>query len=221
MDKQTSDERLLKLLEGQYSSTHGPLAPSQPAQHPKPAKRLGIKPVSRLNILKPFLRLKIAKFDLAYINKSLFALAFLLSAVFFYILFVSPALSGAAGAILHPADITQIQRLIKASHNQLEMRGNISEAESERDIFLPFGVKSAYEEEQEINIEDELGIYKLVGIIWSQVPEAIIESEMDTRTLVVKKGDTLGDKCTVKDVLRNSVILQVSTKDGLRDYELR
>ncbi|MFA5370209.1 MAG: hypothetical protein WC300_05815, partial [Candidatus Omnitrophota bacterium] len=181
----------------------------------------GKRPVVGFKPLELFARLRPAKFDLAYANRPFFALAFLTSAVFFYVLFVAPALSPGAGVILHPSDITQVQRLIKVSQGQLEARGNIPQQGVERDIFLPFGAKASYELEQEANIEDEIGIYRLVGIIWSQTPEAMVESDKDFRTLVVKKGDSLGENCRVKEVSRNSVVLQVSTKDGSRDYELR
>jgi len=47
---------------------------------------------------------------------------------------------------------------------------------------------------------------KLVGIIWSQNPQAMIEDKKENKTLLVNEGDSIGD-IEIKQILRNKVIL--------------
>lgn len=57
---------------------------------------------------------------------------------------------------------------------------------------------------------------KLVGIIWSSVPQAIIEDTQDSRTHLLNRGGKIKD-ARVKDILKDRVILSY---DG-QEIELR
>ncbi len=79
MDKQSSDERLLKLIEGQYST---PTLEGQQILIPKgqkpPIKKIGEK----FNLNKLLFQIKHLKIDLVYINKGLISAALFLVLVF-------------------------------------------------------------------------------------------------------------------------------------------
>ncbi len=57
---------------------------------------------------------------------------------------------------------------------------------------------------------------KLVGILWSDSPQAMIEDTREQKTLLVSKGDKIGS-VSVKDIFMNKIVL---TKDG-QDWDLR
>ena len=57
---------------------------------------------------------------------------------------------------------------------------------------------------------------KLVGILWSDTPQAMIEDTKDQKTYLVSKGDKIGN-VSVKDILVNKVVL---TKDQ-QEWDLR
>ena len=61
-----------------------------------------------------------------------------------------------------------------------------------------------------------LSNFKLVGILWSDSPQAMIENAKEQKTYFVAKGDRIGE-LDVKDIMRDKVIL---SKDE-QDWELR
>jgi len=67
----------------------------------------------------------------------------------------------------------------------------------------------------------ELKDFKLVGIIWSRNPEVMIENAKDSRTYTLKKGESLNEQFKIKEISRNSTILEVNLGSGTREYELR
>src|SRR3990167_962735 len=76
MNKESSDEKLLKLIEGQAKNSGGP----------KPALNLKFKPQAAKFSLKDVpLKLKL-NFNLPFFNKSLFVVCVLLTLIFVYIL---------------------------------------------------------------------------------------------------------------------------------------
>ena len=54
--------------------------------------------------------------------------------------------------------------------------------------------------------------FKLVGIIWSEVPQAIIEDAKDGRTYLLNRGGNLKD-ARVKEILKDRVILSYDNQD--------
>jgi len=215
-DKQTSDERLLKLIEG----TGEPKRPGgavlgvrNPAAHP-----LSVK----LNFLELKSKFKVLKVNLPILNKGLFGLAILLTLVFLYI-FISGLLTSKSNSVAFaPKDTSSIIKLITAGEAQGLMRKNISNQNIKRDFFLPFGEKEdIHTPEEGPDITEEVKALKLVGIIWSQNPEVMIENSKDSRTYTLKKGEALSDQFKIKDISRSSAILLVTTPSGTKEYELR
>ncbi|MDD5465547.1 MAG: hypothetical protein PHP73_04290 [Candidatus Omnitrophica bacterium] len=217
IDKQTSDERLLKLIEGAGEPKHsgtvfGPGVRKQ-AAHP-----LSVK----LNFLELKTKLKALKVNLLVLNKGLIGLAILLTLVFLYIFVSGSAASKPSSVSFTPKDSSAIIKLISSGEAQGLMRKNILNQNIKRDFFLPFGEKrSAYTQEEGPDMTEEVKALKLVGIIWSASPEVMIENSKDSRTYTLKKGESLGDKFKIKEVSRTSATLVVTTTAGSKEYELR
>lgn len=216
MDKQTSDERLLKLIEG--------------ASEPKRRQTLASgerKPLtnhysSRPNFIGLKAKLKDLKISLFSLNKGLIGLAALLTLVFLYTLFSAPVLPKSNAAFFTSADSSAILKLISSGQAQGLIRKNISGQDIKRNFFLPPGSKaSVYLQEQGQDLTEELKTFKLVGIIWAQNPEVMIENAKDSRTYTLKKGESLDGQFKVKEISRNSATLEVTTDDGIRQFEIR
>ena len=102
------------------------------------------------------------------------------------------------------------------------MRKNISGQDISRNFFLPGGNKnSVYLQEESKDLAESVKTLKLVGIIWSQIPEVMIENSKDSRTYILKKGDSLSEQFKVKEISRSSATLLVTMPDGPKEYELR
>ena len=220
INKESSDEKLLKLIEGSVAA--------------KQQRRSGmaIPPAAGLKINKlsfkklDFKQLLKFRFDLPALNKMVFSAAAVLTLIFFYNLIAG---SKKVNADLFFASLRVKEIILPES--QSDKKGFLSAAEylsgiERRNIFLSPGQKPAEEvkakEMQTVKIEEMLKDLKLVGIIWSDNPEAIIESALDGRTSLVKKGDSAGSsKAKVKEVTRNSVVLEIESEGQKQEYELR
>lgn len=217
IDKQTSDERLLKLIEGSGEPKH-PGALLTPGARKPAARPLSLK----LNFLELKAKLKALKINLLILNKGLTGLAILLTFMFLYVLISGSLTSKPDSVSFTPKDSSAIKKLISAGEAQGLMRKNISNQNITRDFFLPFGEKrSVYMQEEGTDITEEVKSLKLVGIIWSAAPEAMIENSKDSRTYTLKKGESLGDQFKVKEISRSSATLVVTTPAGPKEYELR
>ncbi len=216
IDKQTSDERLLKLIEGSGEAKH-PAAMSVGARR-QPAHPLAVK----LNFLELKSKLKDLKVNLFILNKGLVGLAILLTLMFLYILISGSIISKSNPVYFTSKDSLAIKKLISAGEAQGLMRKNITNQNIARDFFLPFGQRRAVSEPEEgPDITEEVKALKLVGIIWSRNPEVMIENSKDSRTYTLKKGESLSDKFKIKEISRSSAILVVTTPAGSKEYELR
>lgn len=216
MNKPTSDERLLKLIEGsnepknkQFIAT----AVKKPTANFMPAK---------FNFVELKSKFKGLKASLVFLNKGLIGLAFILTTVFLYTIFTGPVIPKSNAAFFAPADAAAVAKTISSPEAQGLMRKSISSQEIKRNIFLTPGSKiEANTESAGPDLTEQVKDFKLVGIIWSRNPEAMIESAKDLRTYTLKKGDSLSGQLKVKEVLRNSAILEVVTASGSKEYELR
>lgn len=83
-----------------------------------------------------------------------------------------------------------------------------------RNVFTFLPTKE--EEASAVNIGPTLSNFKLVGILWSDNPQAMIENSKEQRTYFVSKGDKIGD-LDVKNILKDKVMLG---KDD-QEWELR
>lgn len=216
IDKQTSDERLLKLIEGSGEPKH-------PGAMTAGIRKLPGHPLSvKLNFLELKSKFKVLKINLLILNKGLIGLAILLTLVFLYILISGSIISKSNSISFAPRDGSAIIKLISAGEAQGLMRKNITNQNITRDFFLPFGEKrSVPAQEEGPDITEEVKTLKLVGIIWSRNPEVMIENSKDSRTYTLKKGESLSDKFKIKEISRTSAILVVTTPAGSKEYELR
>ncbi len=85
-----------------------------------------------------------------------------------------------------------------------------------RDIFRPVRPKEEAKPAPEAAAEAPVNLAKdfiLVGIAWSDDPEAMIEDTTEKRTYFVKRGQTFGDSVTVAKILKDRVILTIGDKE--------
>mgnify|MGYP001603749285 CR=1 FL=1 len=216
MDKQSSDERLLKLIEGSPDARR-----RQEGQHAL-NKTLTGAISGKLNFknLKAWKGFKLKLFDL---NRGLIGFAGLISIIFIYSLFSGPAISKSTAAYFSPADAASVSKVISAIQAQGLMRKNILGQDIKRNIFAPIGSKSsAYMQQEGVDLTEQVKDLKLVGIVWSANPEIMIENAKDSRTYLLKKGDTFNsDTIKVKEISRNSATLEILTDSGSKVYEIR
>lgn len=215
MDKQTSDERLLKLIEGSSDSKrrqNGQQAPKKTLTGALPGKL-------NLNSLKAWKGFRIKLFDL---NRGLIGFAGLITIIFVYSLF-SGQVSKSTAAYFNPADAASVSKIISAIQAQGLMRKNILGQDIKRNIFAPSGSKSsAYTQQEGMDLTEQTKDLKLVGIVWSANPEIMIENAKDSRTYLLKKGDSFNNEMIkVKEISRNSATLEILTDSGSKIYEIR
>ena len=216
MDKQTSDERLLKIIEGTSESRKvGISIPGMKKPFSKPAA-LKFNLATLKNIFKDL------KFNLAKINTSLIGLGVFLTLIFIYTLFSAPTISKSNAAYFTPSDSAAVVKFISAGEAQGTMRKNIGSESLKRNFFLPANLQvNGVTPQDSVDVLEELKDLKLVGIIWSQNPEVMIENGKDSRTYTLKKGEFFNEQFKIKEISRNSAILEVSVGSGTREYELR
>jgi type II secretory pathway component PulC len=216
MDKQTSDERLLKLIEDSSDPKHREtIVPGSK----KPS--VGLKP-AKFNLALLKTTFKGLKTNLVNLNKGLISFASLLTLVFFYTLFSGPTVSKSNAAYLTPADAAAVAKAIASGEEQGLARKNILNLEIKRNIFLASGRKSSYSENTGPDLTEVVKDLKLVGIIWSANPEVMIENAKDSRTYTLKKGESFNNgQFKVKEISRNSAVLEVTTETGSGEYEIR
>lgn len=211
MDKQTSDEKLFKLIEGTT-----PIKCSLKAgveQKDKAKKTI----LARLNFR--FLK---SRLNLYNLNKGLYIVAALLTLFFFYILIGGLRLINADLIFSSGETIPAISKFIALEESRFLSRQEYLSQISKRNMFLPLEQKASAQEEGSQNIAELVKDLKLVGIIWSSNPEVMIENIKEKRTYLLKKEDTFGSPpYKIKNILHNAVVLEIPISEGTRDYELK
>ncbi|PIQ90706.1 MAG: hypothetical protein COV71_02840 [Candidatus Omnitrophica bacterium CG11_big_fil_rev_8_21_14_0_20_41_12] len=216
MDKQTSDERLLKIIEGSSEPRRAKI------NLPGTKKSFGLPTGSRFDLVALKGIFKNLKFDLVKVNKGLIGLGAFLTLIFIYTLFSAPAISKSNAAYFTPADSKAVLKFISAGREQGAMRKNISGESLRRDFFMPPSFKgSGVIAEEDVDVLNELKDFKLVGVIWSKNPEVMIENAKDSRTYTLKKGESFSSQFKIKEISRNSATLEVNLGASTREYELR
>lgn len=206
MPEETPDEKLLKFIEG--------------GAEMKLPRKVGIKPKKPARLGLPLVRPKLI-FTLPNLNMALFVAAALLTAYFFYAFIRGSVAINAdlfftslKSASVHPGAAAE-------SKNGLLPQGEYLSEVSKRNIFFPAGEKSDAAAEADLQVTELVKDLKVVGILWSDNPEAMIEDKNENRTYLLKKGAPLGQYLKIKDILRNSVILEISWQDKHKEYELK
>ncbi|MCX5699549.1 MAG: hypothetical protein NTX01_07610 [Candidatus Omnitrophica bacterium] len=219
MDKQTSDERLLKIIEGSNESRRAQVnidGAKGDSRKKRDSRLYKFNLVGLKNIFKDL------KLNLAKINTALIGLGIFLTLIFIYTLFSAPAISKSNAAYFTSADSAAVLKFISAGQAQGLMRKNIGTESLRRNFFLPVNFKvDSVTAQDSANVLEEVKDFKLVGIIWSQNPEVMIENAKDSRTYTLKKGESFNEQFKIKEISRNSAILEVNLGSGTRDYELR
>lgn len=207
-DNITPEERLLKIIES-------PGIQKARVYLSDKAKAINIKNV--ISWIKGFRFDKniIKKFDLRRANK---AVAFLCGFITLFWIFdfvrVSSSLGNRFQKTLQTSNVTAVEE-----KNITLPMVNIEEVQVQAKrrnmfTFLPTPVKAEAGTTPEISalIVD----LKLVGIIWSNSPQAMIENTKEQRTFLLSQGEQIG-QVTVKKIFQEKVILEV----GGEEQELR
>jgi len=220
MDKQSSDERLLKIIEGSKEPRR---AGSNLPASKKPFGQAAGHPLELkfdLATIKSFF--KDLHFNLAKINTGLIGLGIVLTLIFIFTLFSGATVSKSNAAYFTPADSAAVAKFISVGQAQGLVRKNIGGESLRRNFFLPASLKVGnLTAKESADILEGLKDFKLVGIIWSQNPEVMVENAKDSRTYTLKKGESFNEQFKVKDISRNSAILEVNLGSGTQEYELR
>ena len=206
MDKSSSDEKLLKIIEG--------------TDKVKSFPQVGIKAKSKK--VKPrLINLNFKDFTLQNVNKGLFVIGGLLTVYFLYS-FMSGRVEAKRIILPPPVKNLDFVKFVVGDDGKL-VDINAFQDISKRNMFFPVGKKPVdpLVAKQKEDIAEVVKPLKLVGVIWSDNPEVMVEDSKENRTYLLKKSDTFGQKFKVKEILRNSVILEISGVEGANEWELR
>ena len=129
MDKQTSDERLLKLIEGSTDPKHRQTIISGPAKGAPGFKAVKFDPTR----LKTYF--KGVKISLFGINKALIGFAALLIVLFLYVLVSGPAVSNSNATYFVPSDAASIAKLVSVKETQGLVRKSVTGQDLKKNIF--------------------------------------------------------------------------------------
>lgn len=98
---------------------------------------------------------------------------------------------------------------------QLEPLSMYLQEITQRNIFsLPETVEQAAAKKAEpaVELKSLIDGLKVVGIIWSDAPQAIVEDSKDGRTYLLNRGSKIKD-ARVKDILKDRVILSYDSQE--------
>lgn len=149
--------------------------------------------------------------DIKLLNKILMAAVIVLTVYFFTSLYTSIVSLTKFPALKTSVQEAKRQDLSAASVSVLKNTiSYYTEKVKQRDIFK-IGKVAAPKEEQAPKeatpkIIEETQHFKLVGISWSNDPDAMIEDTVALRTLFVKRGDMVG-RVKVQAIFRDKVVL--------------
>jgi type II secretory pathway component PulC len=209
--KESADEKLLKMVDGMSSQ--------------KPLQKAGIRldPRDKIKNFLPGLlsAAKKLKINLGSLNKLLKVVSVILTLYFLYILVSGPRYaSDLSFASLFNSGASGLSVQKKGEFSSLQ--DYLSQV-NKRNVFLSY-----QQEAKEASVQDNAEVkglvdeLKLVGIIWSDKPEVMIESAKENRTYLLKQNETFGQhQIKVKSILRNSAVLEIPSEDGVKEYELR
>jgi len=211
MKKESSDERLLKLIEGTAEARRMP--------------KVGMKLKNPVSV--PAFKINL-KFNLHTVTKALYITGAVLTLVFLYSYFTGTKIISADLFLPASSNTDVAHRPLSKERVTFLPLNDYLDALEKRNMFLPFGTLQISEEAVQedaqaastaVAMEKDL---KLVGIIWSTEPEGMVEDQGDKRTYLLKKGETFGQKqYKVKEVRRDSVVLEIELNGKIKEYELR
>jgi len=211
MNKESSDEKLLKIIEGTDKVQSFPQAGFRQKN-----KKVGP------GAFKPRLgNIKLAKLTLQNANKWLYAVSAALT-LYFLSSFITMVVSENKMILPYPTGNLELPKFAGPGENETPDLSAFLAASS-RYMFFPAGRKySPAEIKPDEDILAAVNELKLVGIIWSDNPEVMIENTKENRTYLLKKPETFGSgRFRVKDIGRGSVILEITAGKEIKEWELR
>jgi hypothetical protein len=214
VDKSSSDEKLLKLIEGTSELKRMP--------------KVGVKLRPKVKGLALPFKLDFSfKPSLENINRILFVISGLLTLFFVYNLLSGSKALNASAIFPSAGESSAIAKLIAQGEGGfLPIKDYLGEI-NKRNIFLAPGENPVAQQQADqppaiAAVSESIKNLKLVGVIWSSNPEVMIEDMKENRTYLLKKSDVFGQlQIKVKNINLNSAILEVSVGDVTKEYELR
>lgn len=198
LNKITPEEKLLHIIENSDKIS------DNPSQNLSTAKTFGKKfDLKTFPLLNVFTNFNYKKLTLHHVNILLITLALLgtISLVFFLTTESSTLknrLTELKQAVVKKAPLN-----LNIEKNHIPDYQEYSIATSSKN---PFHMLSSKEPVITKKMEEDLNL-KLVGILWTDEPQAIIEDSNSEKTYMVYKGDTI-DKYTVTEITQTQVILE-------------
>ncbi|MFH1413600.1 MAG: hypothetical protein ABIG56_01990 [Candidatus Omnitrophota bacterium] len=207
-DQATSDEKLLKIIEGSSGR--------------KPVTKFGIKTKAK-GIKLPSFNLKFSpqQLTLFNINKGLFIISGLLTALFIYMTINGSRMINAE-VTTHSSDATDgvAKFIMRDSERFLGLEEYLNQI-SRRNMFQKFDIITK-DGGVEPEIVDEIKNYTLVGIFWSKDPEVMMESASEGRTYLLKRGDIFGEqRFKIKEITRTSIVVEFESNGQITQHEIR
>ena len=81
-----------------------------------------------------------------------------------------------------------------------------------RNVFTFLSAPAKAEASLPPNIAEIISNFKLVGIIWSNSPQAMIENAKEQRTFLLSQGEQLG-QIKIKKIFQNKVVIEVEGQE--------
>ena len=195
-DKATSEEKLLRLIENP-DKVKGSKSPFKKFQPRIPALKDWVK---SLNLL---LRERVKQLDINTINKGLIVLAVLLTGVLVFDFFRNqPDLSW----LLRDRSYVSVEKQEEQPAISTLLLADYQKEIKERNIFSLLPKEASPKEKTTVDAVSVLDDFKLVGIIWADNPQAIIEDIDEKKTYLLNAGDEI-KKIKIKKILKNKVIV--------------
>lgn len=205
----TPEEKLLKLIENPELDAKAAKRRVRIA-NPFSIKKLKdaiIRASALKGKFKPYL------FNLKIINQALIAIAVII--ILYLVYDFMKGMPNMSRIDAYASDISG--RSLKIKTQQEGRVLNLSDYLSQVDKRDVFHFISPKKEEKPAPAKEILISYaanfKLVGIIWSKNPQAMLEDKKESKTLLVSPGDSIGE-IKVKQILRDKVII------GYEDQEM-
>ena len=208
LKKITPEEKLLHLIENSGSGQNGS---SLKKNVGKKRKLIDLKPINFPNVFSGFfLKLDIRKIGLKTVNKILIGVSLALSIIFLFQwakekVLIQKRFDALRTVSSNPKD----DRLDLQQTGAPDAADYIAVSEKNN----PFHLLPVKEEEMttEITLATE---FKLVGILWSDQAQAIIEDSSSEQTFLVSEGDTI-DKYTIVKITKTEVTLHADDGDKI------
>jgi hypothetical protein len=205
-DKLTPEEKLLKIIEN-------PNVEKRPVPLVIRVKGLGLSSLKEwlknIRIDKDIIK----RINLKTINRVIAGICVIITVIWIFGFFKSGLTMGRRFRQVVSGEEKSTPDDMKRPNIEASVDEAVSQAKK-RNIFTFLPTKE--EIASTINVGPTLSNFKLVGILWSDNPQAMIENTKEQKSYFVSKGDTIGD-IEVRKILGDKVIVG----KGSEEWELR